>query len=710
MKKTFFIIIAIALCASLSAQTKMPVKSQEGTAKYEVSLINDNQNAITTPQIRSSVLLSRGDGSLNAIGSTYYNLPTNNFARNTVSVKSDPPSAAVVWTTCGIENPSRGTGINYYDFTTNGWGPTLGPDVRIEQQRTGFGAHAYTENGEIVVAHNAITGPTGGIVVSTRDKAGEGEWSEYTLLGPEYKIASPNYNSPEVTTTGIEWPTLAANGNIVHLVAVTEQWGTLGQGMNMYPVGYSSGYMGFPTVPLYYRSHDGGKTWDIKAHDFRAEGMTDFEVEKTSGDNYSLFVKGDHVVLLYGYAFGFINYMESKDGGDSWEKKTVYEFDDFKDWNEGVVIPPRMAPSGGGAIFIDDNDHVHIAFGAQCRQRKETTPLGQYTYYANTGGLVYWNDSRSPITLEDMKGSFDTIDNTIYINYDWKKYPGYIGMPSVLGYENLNIWYYFAEPNNVGPSYNNTQFGNKGIAIFPRLIVNDGKVYLSYQSIVDYPLFYNGSTANYYRGIFLTVSMDNGETWDLANHTSWLSYYPDFFYCDWSDYHGPYYDDNHNPIPPKADEIKDFTPGENMFPTLNMNIYDNKLVIQWYSQYLPNTAANGLQNDPIDVYTFIKDLNEFPWYANIQSVYKGCYGIAEYGNRVLTPQIYPNPANNITNIKVDTNNPYTLTVTNMMGQVVYTQKCQQSKTDLNVSNFAPGIYIVNVRTAHAMGSQKLIVK
>jgi hypothetical protein len=45
-----------------------------------------------------------------------------------------------------------------------------------------------------------------------------------------------------------------------------------------------------------------------------------------------------------------------------------------------------------------------------------------------------------------------------------------------------------------------------------------------------------------------------------------------------------------------------------------------------------------------------------------------------------------------------------------MGQVIATMNGNTDKVDLNVSNYAPGIYIVNVRTANAMTTQKLIVK
>jgi hypothetical protein len=45
-----------------------------------------------------------------------------------------------------------------------------------------------------------------------------------------------------------------------------------------------------------------------------------------------------------------------------------------------------------------------------------------------------------------------------------------------------------------------------------------------------------------------------------------------------------------------------------------------------------------------------------------------------------------------------------------MGQVVHTIKGQRSEIQLNVANYPAGVYIVNVKTANATASQKLIVK
>jgi hypothetical protein len=96
-------------------------------------------------------------------------------------------------------------------------------------------------------------------------------------------------------------------------------------------------------------------------------------------------------------------------------------------------------------------------------------------------------------------------------------------------------------------------------------------------------------------------------------------------------------------------------------------------------------------------------------YSNTRDIYQGLWNKVDEKEVINNLKIYPNPAVNIANIEVGTTNPYTLSVTNLMGQVVYSVK-GQGNTIINVNNFPAGIYIVNVKTAHASASQKLIVR
>jgi hypothetical protein len=716
MKKILLLFIAIIVCSTLMAQVHRVANMKElykgVVLKKDVpASFGAEQYTEFIPTYRPNMLHSKGKEYINIIGETHYNSSTNDCARNTVSFKPNTANAAAVWTMAPEAPPSapqRGTGINHY--IDDEWGVMPNKeDGRIESMRTGWGVHAFTQDGEIVVAHNALTSLEGGLVINTRDKWGEDEWNEYVLQGPEYTIKSPNYNSPEVPTTGLLWPSIATNGDIVHVICVTEQWNSTGLGPNDdYPEGYATGYLGISTVPLYYRSQDGGKTWDKKAIDFRTFGMTDFEMQRTSADGYSIAVKEDHVVFVYHEKFHFIHYMESTDGGNTWVKKDVYDFD--FDWGPNIFQQPRLVPSTA-AIYIDETDRVHVAFGTRLHSRAPDQQENYYTYhYAYPCGVVYWNSDYDPITWLELSANTITPNNND-VDFDndklWplKNYPRYIEVPSVLGFDNFYYW-------ENSPVYSRDYFRDLGFTIFPRIIAKNEKIYVSYQTAIEHPLTFKEGT-NFYRGIFMTVSDDDGKTMNSFDNTSWLTYGSQLFLCDWSQYEGPQYDENGDPFYNGSIAMTWFS--ENAYPSMSINTSpDNKVIIQWYNQYEPFPVSTSpvILSDPINMYTLIQNLSVFPEYANLRKVYKGESqetGITE--NPTINLKIYPNPATEgIVNIKVDTNRPYTITVTNIMGQVVHNMTGNSNKTELNISNFIPGVYLVTVKTNKTIATQKLIVK
>jgi hypothetical protein len=145
-------------------------------------------------------------------------------------------------------------------------------------------------------------------------------------------------------------------------------------------------------------------------------------------------------------------------------------------------------------------------------------------------------------------------------------------------------------------------------------------------------------------------------------------------------------------------------------------IMNNSLVFTWINDVKPfpeppSGGSNAWQSNAYSIIGNVLKTWDAGKYNNTQEVWKGIWNKVDDGKMTIEkPKIYPNPATNIATIDVNTNNPYTLTVTNIMGQVVHTMKGQQSKIELNVSNYPAGIYIVNVKTARATASQKLIVK
>ncbi|MEG0188863.1 MAG: T9SS type A sorting domain-containing protein, partial [Algoriella sp.] len=79
-------------------------------------------------------------------------------------------------------------------------------------------------------------------------------------------------------------------------------------------------------------------------------------------------------------------------------------------------------------------------------------------------------------------------------------------------------------------------------------------------------------------------------------------------------------------------------------------------------------------------------------------------------NNLKSLQLYPNPADNIVNIK-SLSNLQTLTVIDFTGRVLKEQKnINQKDVKLNISGIPKGIYIIHVKTEQESVSKKLIVK
>ena len=106
------------------------------------------------------------------------------------------------------------------------------------------------------------------------------------------------------------------------------------------------------------------------------------------------------------------------------------------------------------------------------------------------------------------------------------------------------------------------------------------------------------------------------------------------------------------------------------------------------------------------------------WYINGYTLQMpvGTNEINAENNGIVVSQCQPNPAYNFTNIAVTgkTNQPIQLTITNMLGQVIYSDMQQGSALvhnfAVNVSDFDSGIYLYSVKVGNQVTTKKMIVK
>jgi len=681
MKKISFFSMLMLLFVALFGQALHP--AQFSSAKrYNAPLQMAGKETQMIPAQHPSTHVPHAKSGWWSVGETYWNAITNGSARNTAGAHASGDMANV-WTFLNDQGV-RGTGYNWFDQASNSWGPN--PSERIEKLEPGTGnpgypCHAFTKNGEIAVAHVAAKAC---LMISTREKRGEGEWTQTEITDPTYP-------------SGFFWPTMSTSGDTVHIVAVYDC--TYGSNLNN---------------PVYFRSTDGGKTWDIKA--YTLPEMPQDEKDAMFADQYTIVSRGNHVVFAwlqmdnsnYVGKSGNIGYIESLDGGNTWTYKPVYDCN--FDFATAELVPPAFLPRSVAAA-IDDNDVVHIAFGGSVWSRDAGTQVGwgtQYLYY----GIMYWKSTQNTLTQKDFGIEYTMVDSHIQVTAaGYESFPNFINIPDVLGFQQFYFWGdYF--PFDLIVGYNTS---NEAV-IYPHMVAEGGKVYLLYGSIVEDPMIYSGETPAFYRGVFLTVSDDNGDSFDQTNRTSWISYNRNYFFCDWSNYKGPVVE-NQDSVAYDG-EILIEIPSDNTFSTMALNSGGGNLLIQWANTYYPGELQAG---EMYGIMSLVLDKDMAGVYNNTREVWKGLwdnynFGVKDVKGGIQDMRIFPNPAQNVATVLVNSicSKPYTLTVTNIMGQSVYTQNGNigygENRISLNINNLTPGIYLVNIKTDNATRTQKLIVK
>ncbi|MDL2296993.1 T9SS type A sorting domain-containing protein [Bacteroidales bacterium OttesenSCG-928-B11] len=622
---------------------------------------NDSGEVMTSPVARATYS--------NFIGYTYYDLQTNGSLSNRMVAYPDG-TVSMVYNVYNTTSATRGTGYNHYDGT----GFTNSPMSfeRIENVRAGWGTiGSLKDNGEIVVSHNGSTG----LVVSTRETKGTGDWKSEILTGPSITGGASN-----TTSTCLLWPAIATVEDTIHLVACTES-----------DTGYY--YQGIQTCLLYYRGvYDRTTekvTWSspVIAGDITADKQKSF-----SGDSYSINANGNRVVILYAGTYSDIFYWLSEDCGRTWTKKVVFDTPVADGFKENLhVIDTTYVSDGSANVLVDDNGIVHVAFGVT-RIFNEDITDGSITWWPTVSALVYWNSEMPAFTKED-----DQVNalNPIHIKeegyqvFDMLDLSGDGGIYVLSGGLETRI-----------TSYNVTSVS------MPQMAWHDGTIYITYASELEYP-FVNFDVSKMCRGIFAAKSDDNGTTWD-NDKISWLSYGKNFWYVDWEVIN----DTTASPAPAI------YNASEDVFPAIA--IANGKVNFLWQSAYVPGSyirenSTAAVCTTMVDLVWHQLDLDEVGEFNNIKSINNDDIGFTSH-NSIKNVKIYPNPAQDNVTVVIETtdNSPATVTVTNLLGQTVYTEQININAGtniyNINVNGFQNGFYMVNIKTTNGSNTQKLIVQ
>ena len=631
MKK--FILVFLTLGIILSGFSQTRIKSDHPMKNKGVErLFYLSHDAPLTPSQKVNPTVSPYDKSImeeTQIGSTLYDLQTNSLTQNRI-YKFDDGTISSVWTR-GMNATAfadRGTGYNYFDGSS--WGPE--PIERIESDRTGWPSVApLGENGEIVCAH-VSGGSVEGLLINKRETKGTGDWEEFLLEGPE---------GHEL----IYWPRMITSGENhenIHIIVLTAPEGNGG-----------TPYQGQDGALLYYRSTDGGETWDIEHQLFEELGSANYTAIR--GDNY-MWAESKNGVLAFMIADPWMDLvlMKSTDNGDTWEKTVVWE-NPYPLFNWDLTVTDTFyCPDNSGGLALDTDGMAHIVFGVGRVGHFEVGDT--YSFFPYTDGVAYWNEN-----MDSFSNGFHALD-------PW-------GHPESELVEDYNLIGWMQDVDGSGDIElleELMSYRELGLSTMPDIAIDlSNMIYLVYASTTE--TFDNG-TYNF-KHIWFRASPDNGTTW------------------------GYQYDLTGDLLHIFDECIFPIIVGSNIEPGWGGNIeiqynIDSDPGLAWSDDHA--WQVNKIVYGKYDLITGLK--------PDIKSSFE-------------VSQNYPNPFNSTSVIQVDLDKNATLSleVVNLMGQHVFVlDKCEVNSGThsftIEASELPSGIYFYTVKANESTVTHKMIVE
>ncbi len=575
-------------------------------------------------------LLNRSLGE-NTIGETVYDLQSNSSTPNRITKLADGTlyGTYTFGTDAAGGYPERGTGYNVFTPSSQSWGPFA--TARIEDVRTGWPNIVTLADGTVVnVAH------TSDAKLRVSKNVG-GTW-QYS-------------NIPTAAPPGLLWPRMevgGADGNTLHVIAITLPTGNGG-----------AVYDGCDGHILYFRSTDGGTTWDKQ--DIKLPEVNSDYYSRMDADSYAIDASGETVAVGIIGDYGDVKIAKSSDNGDTWTTYTVKDFpiDGYvldSGYTYDQLPPDPNAPDSlaiqssdnAGDVLVDNDGKVHLWYGEMYIL---DDAAANSSYYPATMGLRYWNeDMAEDASVYAVEGIIDANGN---------------GLADIAAISDIALYYASL-----------TSHPSAGIDA-------DGRIYVAYSGLTE-DYINPDATPNqqHNRHVYVIFSEDGGTTWsdplDLTSET---------YVEEFTDFSSVY---------------------ETMFPAMARYV-DFRADIIYQQDFEPGLSVRGDMDAASTNYInhIGLDVADLGIISNTTTVNPAVFDFT----------ISPNPSSSMSILKYElaAAEPVTINVVNALGQVVKTAKLgtqNQGKHgfDLNTSAFADGMYIVTLQAGERIASSKLIVR
>jgi hypothetical protein len=627
MKKT--LLSALAILVGITMQAQQISKAQSQTADRNAKLvrsrcIDENTNTKVykpayAPTVKS---LKSSPGVIETlIGGTIYDTQTNAAVQNRCYAFPNGTIAAV-WT-LGYDPaayPLRGTGYNFFNGIS--WGDE--PTARIENVRTGWPSYCPLGNGEMVVTHDFVAG----LQISKRPVRGTGAWTTTFVAAP-------------AGATKVSWPRAIINGNTVHVIATS-----------------GVAYQGLDLALLYYRSLDGGTTWETPRI---LPGLDAASLGAGAGKSFSGFggdayawapPKGDTIAFVVAESLGGMWLMKSFDNGVTWTKTTVVTIPVLT-----VAPSPIIASTDGSvSVALDSHGKAHMVFG-RMRVSDDDYTVANNSYYPYTDGLLYWTEG------------MPVLDTTALENWDGLIASGNLisGMIDYSGNDTIDF------PTVASGQF---PFGLYGLSLTSFGQINIDKydnLFVTYSSCRE-DLINPGANPNVelYRHLYF-MSKRTGQT-------------------SWSD-----------PVD-LTDDIE-HSYDECVAASLAPETVQGKLHLIYHVDPEPGTSVGSDADTPSD--TYVNYLTFMPFFDDKVKP-------ADISRYV---EISPNPAQDYTNVvaSLTASNKVELCVFDAMGKLILNNNYGQQATgyhtyEINTSNLPGGMYLFTVKIGESRTSKKVVVR
>ncbi len=385
MKKILFLMAGLCMFSLIMMAQQKPATLSKAILNRNLPSFTVLDNGISPTQPGNVVVNSKAVLD-DIIGGSRYDMQTNASVQNNRLVMWPDGNLSATWT-MGFADAAysdRGTGYNYKN--SSAWGPA--PTTRIETMKSGWpSVHPWMGNGEMILAHNS----TKFMPMNTRPVKGTGAWTQ------NLRLTAPG------NAFGLVWPrtiTSGPNHQYIHVLVVTTPVANGG-----------TVYQGLDGALVYYRSLDGGATWDKQG--IILPQLTSADYYGFSGDDYTWAQPhGDTLVFVNGGQWTDTFMMKSTDNGNTWTKTTILP--NYYSKNNGTTVTPAfICCDGSVACEMDKNGVTHVAFG---RMRAVCTGSA-HNYYPGTDGIVYWNSTMPVLDTAIVTDIDNCLAHNILLGY-----------------------------------------------------------------------------------------------------------------------------------------------------------------------------------------------------------------------------------------------------------------------------------------------------